>query len=107
MTYITLDQGKAHLRIDDDAEDTDLEDKIQEASDLVRNYLKSAADAYLGDDGAVVPNLVPYAVKAATKLMLGYLYLQRDGDQSREFEPGYLPRPVTALLYPLRDPALA
>lgn len=107
MMFITLEQAKVQLRVDDDADDTDITDKIHEASDLVRGYLKSAADAYLDADGEVIPGKVPYAVKAATKMMLGYLYNQRDNDQDREFEQGMLPRPVTALLYHLRDPALA
>jgi hypothetical protein len=107
MMFITLEQAKSQLRVDDDADDDDIQDKVLEASDLVRGYLKSAADAYLDADGEAIPGKVPCAVKAATKLMLGYLYNQRDNDQDREFEQGMLPRPVTALLYHLRDPALA
>lgn len=107
MMFITLEQAKLHLRVDDDADDTDIGDKVQEASDLVGGYLKSAVGAFLDDAGEVIPSKVPYSVKAATKMMLGYLYNQRDNDQDHEFEAGMLPRPVTALLYHLRDPALA
>jgi hypothetical protein len=42
---ITLDQGKAHLRVTHDAEDTDIEAQIHAASALVINYLKDAAEA--------------------------------------------------------------
>ncbi|MFD2404904.1 hypothetical protein ACFSVK_02515 [Azorhizophilus paspali] len=43
--------------------------------------------------------------------MLGELYKHREADQDGEVPTqwgfGYLPRPVVALLYQLRDPALA
>lgn len=107
MMFITLEQAKRQLRVDDDADDADITEKVEEASDLVRGYLKSTADAFLDEAGNPVPGKIPYSVKAATKMMLGYLYSQRDNDQDREFEQGMLPRPVTALLYHLRDPALA
>jgi hypothetical protein len=43
----------------------------------------------------------------ATILLTGHFYNNPDGDPEHDWEQGYLPRPVTALLYPLRDPALA
>lgn len=107
MMFVTLDQANQHLRIDDDADDSDVTLKVHAASGAVRNYLKSSADVYFDTDGAVIPSKVPFEVQAATLLMLGYLYKQRDEDSGHEFEEGKLPRPVTALLYPLRDPALA
>ncbi|WP_122446933.1 head-tail connector protein [Pseudomonas viridiflava] len=107
MMFITLEEAKDHLRVDDDAEDNDIELKTHAASGAVRNYLKSAADIYLDAGGSVIAAAVPYEVKAATMLMLGYLYKDRDENSNGAFEQGNLPKPVTALLYSLRMPALA
>lgn len=113
MMLVTLEQARQHLRSDSVDDDLDLTEKIMGASNAVLNYLKSGADAFLDSSGEVItdssgdPVGVPYAVRAATLLMVGYLYRYRDENESGEFERGYLPAPVTALLYPLRDPALA
>jgi hypothetical protein len=107
MMFITIEEAKRHLRIDDDADVEDVELKAMAATGAVRNYLKAGADAYFNDSGEVIPAAVPYVVKAATLLMLGFLYKDRDEDAAGAYEEGYLPRPVTALLYPLRSPAFA
>ena len=113
MMLVSLAQGKNHLRVDNDDEDNDLTLKIHAASAAVLNYLKSGANKFLDSNGEVEidsnddPVGVPYEVSAATLLMLGFLYKDRDENADGAFEPGYLPRPVTALLYPLRQPALA
>ncbi len=104
---VTLQEAKDHLRIDMPDEDQDLTLKVHAASGAVLRYLKSSAAAYFDEQGEVIEGALPFEVKAATLLMTGYLYRQRDEDTDREFEQGYLPRPVTALLFPLRDPALA
>lgn len=105
---ISLDQARAHLRLDTDA-DSDLQMKVYAASGLVLGYLKSAAEAFLDTAGLVPTDTaggpqVPYEVYAATCLQLGYLYKQRDS--SEDYVDGYLPPAVVALLYPLRTPAL-
>lgn len=99
---LTTDQAVDHLRLDPDEADAagdELTDVMAAAESAVLRYLKVAeADIVAGDLPVVV---------AAAKLMLGYLWRLRDEDEKGEFEPGFLPRPVTALLYPLRDPTLA
>ena len=111
VMLVSLDQLKDHLRIDHDEEDLDLELKIHAASGIVVNYLKSAADSYFDSSGNVQtdsnsePN-VPFEVKASVLLMAGILFRERDGDSVVKWQQGYLPMSVTALLYPLRDPAL-
>lgn len=122
--FVTLDQAKAHLRIDNDADDNDLLLKIQGASGAVMNYLKagfpyeaeidSNGDYILDSNGDRIPVLdsagdpvVLPEVVSATLLMLGYLYKDRDADSEGAYALGYLPKAVMALLYPLRDPALA
>jgi hypothetical protein len=112
---VSLKQAKDHLRVraDEHADDDDLILKIQGASSAVVNYLKSAANTFLNTDGEIEtdangdPVGVPFAVSAATLLMLGFLYKDRDDNADNAYEQGYLPKPVTALLYPLRDPACA
>lgn len=105
---VTLQQAKDHLRVDTDADDSDISLKLLSAQAAVLNYLKvDSLDALAIGDPAVIPGNVDGAVTASTLLLLGYFYRNRDTDIDKEWEQGYLPRPVTALLYPLRDPALA
>lgn len=123
MMLVTLDQASAHLRRDTAADDGDLTLKIHAASGAVLNYLKrgspyvpnldSAGDPVLDSAGDPVPALdsagdplVLFEVQAAVLLMVGYLYRLRDANDEDAFDRGYLPKPVTALLYPLRDPEL-
>lgn len=112
MTLVTLTETKDHLRIDGDDGDADLQTKIAAASAAVQSYLKEVSPYVLDGNGEPVLDgngqpIVQPVVKAATLLLIGYLYRQRDEDSDNEFEPGYLPRPVTALLYPMRVPSCA
>lgn len=125
---VTLQEASDHLRRDTDYDDDDLTLKIHAASAAVMNYLKRDSLAYEPErdssgeivrdsNGWPVPMLdssdepvVRFEVKAATLLMIGELYKNREGEQGGEIPTqwgyGYLPRPVVALLYPLRTPAL-
>lgn len=122
MRYVTLERGKQHLNMDHDLDDVLITAYIGAASGAVKNYLKSASpyeverdsndDPILdssGDPTYVVDSsgdkVVKYEVQAAVLLMLGFLYKDRDENPDQAFAQGYLPKPVTALLYPLRDPA--
>lgn len=117
MMLVSLQEASDHLRRDTEDDDMDLTLKIHAASAAVLNYLKSGADSFLDSNGEVLqdssgdPVGVPFEVKAATLLMVGELYKSREGAQEgavdSQFGYGYLPRSVVALLYPLRDPALA
>lgn len=124
MMYVTLARGKQHLNMDHDLDDVLIEAYIRAASGAVKTYLKSASPydverdsnddpvldssgdpTYIEDssgDKVVLPQ-----VEAAVLLMLGFLYKDRDENPDSAFERGYLPKPVTALLYGLRDPACA
>lgn len=123
MMYVTLARAKQHLNMDHDLDDPLIEAYIGAASEAVKNYLKSASpyeverdsndDPMFDSSGdpvyAVDSNgdkIVRYAVQAATLLQLGFLYKDRDENANEAYDVGYLPKPVTALLYPLRDPAL-
>jgi hypothetical protein len=113
IKLVTLQQASDHLRRDTDADDNDLILKIEAASRAVLNYLKVDGMAFLELDSAGDVELdsagdalgVPEEVKAATLLLLSSFYSDRSG-QSSGFRMGYLPEPVTALLYPLRKPAM-
>lgn len=114
MMLVTLQQARDQLRIDDiSADDADLTLKIEAASRAVVRYLKSAADSFLdtaGDpflDSAGDVLYVPADVKLAVLVLTGYLYKNRDSDEEEAFDRGYLPKPVTGLLYDLRLPSLA
>lgn len=108
---VTLAQAKEHLRIVHASDDADLIGKIHAASAAVLTYLKEGAASFLDSSGQVEvdssgePVGVPYNVQIATLIMVGYLNKDRDEDPAHAYEMGYLPKPVTALLYPLRDPA--
>jgi hypothetical protein len=124
MMYVTLVRAKQHLNMDHNEDDTLIEVYIQAASGAVKNYLKSSSpyeverdsndDPILDSSGDPIyvvdssgDKLVSYPVQAAVLLMVGFLYKDRDENPDQAFSAGYLPKPVTALLYPLRDPALA
>lgn len=127
MKLITLSQAKAHVRVDHDAEDTQIEEFIEGASSAIINYLKSGADTFLNTLGlpeeiyndASPPEVIGYAVppevQTATKILVAELFKNREAKQDGEIGGtlgiphgyGYLPRSVVMLLFPLRDPALA
>jgi hypothetical protein len=114
-SFLTVEQAVQHLRLDSDFADveanrTEIEEMVEAASGAVINYLKTSA--YFDRDDNLKVNSrgqysAPPVVFTATKIMLGYLWKDRDNDAAHEYEQGYLPRPVTALLFPLRDPAVS
>lgn len=107
-TYpISVDRAKAHLRADDDDSNA-IQSMLDAAQGAVLNYLKVSDISDLATGSPpVVPDRIYNAVSAAILLQLGYLYRNRDSDPDGEFDRGYLPKPVTSLLFPLRDPACA
>jgi hypothetical protein len=117
VKLISLDQAKAHLRVDHDEDDADIDLKIGAASEAILDYLKLPADAYADDSSGEIefdsdgPVNVPMRVQQAVLLLLGEFYRSRDGQQQGEVPTqwgyGYLPRPVVALLYSMRDPTIS
>ncbi|MDA8485158.1 head-tail connector protein [Pseudomonas resinovorans] len=124
MMYVTLARGKQHLNTDHDEDDSLIEVYILSASRAVKNYLKSGSPFAVERDSNDNPVLdsngapeyvrdsngdkvIDAAVEAAVLILLGHLYKDRDQNTENAFEQGYLPKPVTALLYPMRDPACA
>lgn len=113
MKLVTLEQAKSQLNMDHDEDDLLIELFIEGASDAVLNYLKSGADYFLDSNREVEVDVngeaigIPPIVKTCVMYMVGVLYRNRDENPDEIFEHGYLPKPVIAMLYPLRDPALA
>jgi hypothetical protein len=110
VALVTLEQVKEALHVDTDDDDGPLGLYIEAASAAVINYLKGQAEALLDlDSSGEIPSgvEVPAPIAVATIALVGHYYREPDGDEQKAFERGYLPAPVTALLYPLRDPALA
>jgi hypothetical protein len=104
---VSVADTKARLRITHSEEDADLEAMIHGASAAVMNYLGVTEDAFMDSDSSASDGLfVPPEVELATLVLVGILARDRDGVEAKEWEQGYLPKPVTAILYPLRDPAL-
>lgn len=122
---LTLTQAKRHLNIDifSDAEssssdsdpeagifDEEIIEKLQESSEVVLKHLKDPD--FLDSDGNVETNSdgipeIPYNVRAAAKLMLGYLWEHRDEDAEGAYQNGQLPQGVVALLCADRTPTIA
>lgn len=124
MQFVTLAEAKRHLYVDHEEDDQLITAYILAASAAVKNYLKSASpfqpeldpdyNPVLDSNGDTVyetdsngDRVLMLPVEQATLILTGYFYRSRDNDEAGEWERGYLPRPVTALLYPLRDPAWA
>lgn len=106
---VSLELMKRDLNMDHDDSDEEIEMKIAMASAIVFNYLKVPQTHYDDSSGAIPTDAngepdVPFEVRAATMLMVRQLF--NDGAKTDAMEHGYLTRPVMALLYPLRDPAI-
>jgi hypothetical protein len=108
VMLVELDQVKARLRFDHDAEDEDIELAINAASAAVLNYLRIVPDAaYVDSFGVLVPADIPPEVQTAVMHLVGIWKRDPSGTEMEKWQQGYLPAPITAILYPLRDPALA
>jgi len=108
MMLVTLEAAKADLQMDHSLDDEDIERKIHQASAIVLNYIGRGSTIYDDSFGNIPLDAsgepdVPHEVRAATLLMVRYLY---DNGKDQELDVGYPPRPVMNLLYPLRTPPI-
>ncbi len=94
---VTLDEAKAHLKIEEADEDTDLQLKLDGAIELVVDYCDTQDPIWSSDT-------VPARVKSAILLVLGNLYGSR-GDKTPSGPP--ISQNVEDLLYKWHTPALA
>lgn len=126
MTYlVTLAEAKAHLRVDHDLDDSDIELKIVAASAAVLQYIGDTQYLFLDTGGEfleltdtstgtwedVAGSRAMQTARQATLLLVGDWFRNREPTPAdvvdARFGYGYLPRAVVALLYPLRDPTIA
>jgi len=107
IAFVTLDEAKAHLRIDTDAGDDELQQKIYSASASILDYIQSSRDVLVDDDGEVIEGTNELdRVKMATLLLVGILDRVRNGEEETTYHQGYLPFTVTSLIYSLRKPTI-
>lgn len=116
---VSLEQASEHLRRDTTDDDADLTLKIKAASQAVLNYLKtvdfinSFGEPYYNSSGNP---LVPEPIQMAVLIVVGTLYIDRDGQDYVAPRSGggqerlgniSLPKEVHWLLDPYRTPTLA
>jgi len=100
VALVTLEAAKAHLRVDDDTQDDEVETKLNDASDIIVDYLKRP-------DHDWTDETVPGQVRSSVLLVLGALWENREGvgQYAEELDP--ISPAVVSLLMRMRDPALA
>lgn len=101
VKLVTLEAVKRRQRIFHDDDDPDLETMIEQASDIILNYINKSDPAW-NDQTA------PPLIQAAVLLQVGFMWANR-GDADPLFAPadGYLDRRITSILYRYRKPVLA
>lgn len=106
ILLVSLDQVKLDRRITNNDHDDDLEMKILQASAIVMDYLKVTTLASIPHvvtlDTSPVTYTVPPLVQAATLLVLGELFENREAGTANPISDA-----VVSLLDRFRDPALA
>lgn len=108
IDLVTLERVKQGLLIDTTDDDARLQLLITAASAAVLRYLKEIGSASFYDwENSTITADVPDDVQVATIMLVGHIYRSPDSNEDGAFERGSLPKPVTALIYSRRDPALA
>ena len=102
-SIVSLSQVKLALRIDHEDDDATLMLYINAATNAVVTYLKDPD--LLSVDSP--PDAIDERVISSIIMLVGYWYRAPDNNNDGAFERGYLPMPITAMLYPMRDPTLA
>jgi len=104
---VSVDQVKAHVNLDHDLSDEDIELKIHGASAMILGFIKSNADSLVDSSGAVVAD-VPYDIQIATCLLVGFLFARRgeDGGAGAGLVDGYPPPDVRFFLHRYRTPTV-
>lgn len=107
LEFVTLDEAKAHLRVDTDAGDEDLQLKIYSASASVYDFIQGSREKVIGSDGKVIEDAPELQrVKQATLILVGILDRVRGGEEESLYQQGQLPFSVTSLIYSLRKPTV-
>ena len=97
---VSLDRIKRHLYVDGSEHDADLADRAEEATAIVVDYLKTPNHGWTVET-------VPANVRAAVLLVAADLWERRGTGMKAGGEETGLTATVKALLYRMRDPAMA
>jgi len=96
VALVTIGDVRDRLRIDAPDDDFDVQAMTEQATDIVVDYLKKPDHSWTSET-------VPPRIKAAILLVVGRLYMDREG----QLEGGILSDTVKALVHRDRDPAIA
>ena len=97
---VSLEDAKAHLRVQHDEEDTLIEGLISQAQAAAEDFCRVSFEPFLDATGSETE--VPGPVKLAVLLMVGYFYEHREAEDGAGYRT--MRRAFTTLLYPYRDP---
>lgn len=95
---LTLENAKWHLRIDSTADDAELTQKLALAAALVAQYIGTPRDGVAPTYSATQAA----AIDAATLLVLGELWMNREASEANPLSPG-----VRLILEGLKVPSYA
>lgn len=106
-SFVTIGQAKAHVLVDHDSDDAQLQSMIEQASAIILDYLKLASVPAswtdgTGSTGDSPSGAVPPLIQAATLLIIGELYRTREAADINVLSAG-----IKSLLHRYRDPSLA
>ncbi|AWC92324.1 head-tail connector protein [Morganella morganii] len=103
---VTLAEVRAHLRIDHDFDDADLQLKTNAATAAVLDHIRAWAERHDSDAEKMKASPDIWRVKDAILLLVGIRDRDRDGADINLYPQGMLPYPVTALLGTLHKPVI-
>ena len=75
---LTLEEIKAHLRVDHDADDDMLMDKVRQATAVLLAYIQGSRDKVIREDGELIPGEALTRMKGAAMRLTGMLYRNPD-----------------------------
>lgn len=106
IELVTLQQAKAHLRIDEDDGDSDLKLKIQAGSAAILGYVQGSRELIVTSAGDLIDGEPLLRVQTALLMLLGWMDRNRGGEEEEKLRQGELPFSVTMLIYDLRRPTI-
>ncbi|KNF28006.1 DNA-packaging protein, partial [Escherichia coli] len=92
---LTLEEIKAHLRVDHDADDDMLMDKVRQATAVLLAYIQGSRDKVIREDGELIPGEALTRMKGAAMRLTGMLYRNPDPAVREALTHGALPLSVS------------